>query len=36
MSAVGLWTLGLAAAYPVFLVLANRHLARRPAEDRAA
>lgn len=36
MSAVGLWTLGLAAAYTVFLVLANRHLARRPAEDRAA
>ncbi|ATG51824.1 sodium:solute symporter [Brachybacterium vulturis] len=36
MSAVGLWTLGLAAAYTAFLVLANRRLARRPAEDRAA
>ena len=36
MSAVGLWTLGLAAAYTVFLVLANQRLARRPAEDRAA
>lgn len=36
MSAVGLWTLGLAAAYTAFLVLANRRLASRPAEDRAA
>jgi solute:Na+ symporter, SSS family len=36
VSAVGVWTLGLAAAYTAFLVLANRRLARRPSEDRAA
>lgn len=36
MSAVGLWTLGLAAAYTVFLVVANRRLALRPSTDRAA
>lgn len=36
MSVVGLWTLGLAAGYTAFLVLANRRLALRPAEDRAA
>src|SRR5699024_1180017 len=35
-SVVGRWTLGLADGYTAFLVLANRRLALRPAEDRAA